>query len=209
MLFGMPFITAMLSAQWSPWLTAAMLLPWLGFLAAAKPNAGLAVLARTSSRRELLLVGGGGLLMLALSLAADPGWPLKWRDALAGAPHFAPLVLRPGGFLLLLGLVRWRDPDARMLLALGLVPQTGLMYEALPAALVARTRLEAVALALLTHATWFVGRYAPVPDPGFRAVSWVNGTYVVWGYLMPALALVLLRGVSSREGASREGAAAP
>src|SRR5512143_1063965 len=38
-------------AQWSPGLLAATSLPWLGFLIAAKPNIGLAVLAGAPSRR--------------------------------------------------------------------------------------------------------------------------------------------------------------
>lgn len=193
MLLGLPFLTAILSSQWSPWLTSAMLVPSLGFLAAAKPSAGLVLLARASSRRQVMLLGAGVLGVVAMSLAADPSWPLKWRDALAGAPHFRPLVVRPGGFLLLLGLLRWRDPDARMLVALAVIPQTGLMYEALPAVLVARNRLEAVALALLTQVAWFAGQFVLAPRTGFAAVSWINGTVVVWACLLPALALVLLR----------------
>ena len=193
MLLGLPFLTAVLSSQWSPWLTAAMLVPGLGFLAVAKPNVGLAVLARASSRRELLLLVGGGLAVVALSLAADYVWPLKWRDAVAGAPQFRPLIVRPGGLVLLLGLLRWRDPDARMLLALAVAPQTGLLYEALPVILVARTRLEAAALALMTHLIWFSGQYVPAPGTGFTAGTWVSGTLVLWGCLVPALVLVLLR----------------
>jgi hypothetical protein len=80
-----------------------------------------------------------------------------------------------------------------MLLALAVIPQTGLMYEALPAILVARTRLEAVVLALMTHVAWFAGQYVRAPGTGFMAVSWVNGTLVLWGCLLPALVLVLLR----------------
>lgn len=44
-----------------------------------------------------------------------PHWPVDWLDALRGAPHYAPPVQRPGGFLLLLAFLRWRQPEARML----------------------------------------------------------------------------------------------
>ena len=137
-LLGMPYLVALRSAQWSPLLTAAMLLPVLGWLGAAKPNLGVAMLAWMQTKRSILLLAGGGLVLVAVSLAVDPAWPWKWRTALAQSTHFAPLLFHPGGFLVLLALLRWRDRDARLLLALGVVPMTGLFYDVLPACLVCR-----------------------------------------------------------------------
>jgi hypothetical protein len=55
-----------------------------------------------------------------------------WLDALAGATLSVPPITRPGDFLLLLGLLRWRTLEGRLFAALALVPQTTVIYEALP-----------------------------------------------------------------------------
>ena len=53
------------------------------------------------------------------TLLLDPRWPAKWLTAMSefsGARlHFVP-VLIPFGFLLLIALLRWREPAARVLL---------------------------------------------------------------------------------------------
>jgi hypothetical protein len=189
---GMPFLIAAESGQWSTYLTAAILVPALRITAVAKPNIGVAMLARLDpgEARDVLLKGGI-LVAVLLSLLVDVAWPSKWLHALGESDHFSPLVFRPGGFLLLLGLLRWRDPDARMLLALGLVPQTGLLYDALPAIVVARTRGEALGLAVLSHAAWYGGAF--VNPETFADRSWSVGTLSLWGVLLPALGLVLWR----------------
>ena len=133
---GLPFLISARSGNWSAILTAAMLLPALGWLAAAKPNVGVAMLAGARTRRDALVIVAGGAALLAVSLAVEPRWPWAWREALSASTHFRPLLLRPGGFVMLAALLCWRDPDARLLLALAVVPQTGFFYEELPACLV-------------------------------------------------------------------------
>jgi hypothetical protein len=83
-----------------------------------------------------------------------------------------------------------------MLLALGLVPQTGLFYDALPAMLVARVRVEALALAVLSHLAWYVSGLV-TPQNGFAAMTWPAGTVTLWCMLIPAMFLVLRRGRDS------------
>jgi len=190
---GMPFLVCMRSAQWAAIMTAAMLLPALGWLAAVKPNLGVVMLAGARSKRATLLLVGGGLALAVASLVIDPRWPFKWREALAVSTHFRPLLLRPGGFLMLLALLRWRDPDARLLLALAVVPVTGLFYDALPACLVARSRMQAAGLAILTLLSRFAEPYVP-PMESFDEQAWVTGIFVLWTALVPALVLVLYRG---------------
>jgi hypothetical protein len=191
--FGVPFMLAARNVQLSPLLTAAILLPWLGWLAAAKPNFGLVMLAGSGSRRAILILLSGSGALLVLSLALRPDWPWEWRAALATADHFRPLILRPGGVIMLMALLRWWDPDARLLLALALVPQTGLFYDALPACLVARTRMQAAAIAFCTQ---IAGVYATtLRAPEFAEASWKTGTLVLWGALVPPLVVVLRRGV--------------
>jgi hypothetical protein len=131
-----PAIQNVLLGQWSPWLTAAVGLPWLGAVWTAKPTIGLALLAGWPSRAALY----GGLIILALSLALVPGWPAEWVSAVRSTPQYLAPVQRPGGALLLLAFLRWRRPEARMLGALALVPHTAALYESLPLLLVPQTR---------------------------------------------------------------------
>ena len=189
---GLPFILFATGGQWSALLSAALLLPWLGFVAVAKPNLGLAVLAGMRSWRAALLLVNGSLLLVMASVLVEPGWPLAWVDAIRQSTHFRPLILRPGGLLMLLALLRWRDPDARLLLGLAVVPTTGLPYDLLPAGLVARNRLEAGLLALLTQIAWIVAPGYPAREP-YADWSWQAGIATLWGSLIPPLALVLWR----------------
>ncbi len=190
---GIPFVIACRSAQWSPLLTSAMLLPALGFVAAAKPTLGTAMLAGSRSRRAALTLIAGCLIVLVLSLMLDPRWPLKWRDALSTSQHFRPLLVHPGGWLMLLLLFYWRDPDARLVLALSIVPITGPFYDVLPAVLVARTWQQSALLAVCTSVAWLVGAYVGPDASDFAHLVWVNANAVLWAGLMPAAALVLWR----------------
>ena len=93
---------------------------------------------------------------------------------------------------MLLALLRWRDPDARLLLALAAVPTTGLYYDALPAAMVARTRNDSAILAGCTLIAWFAHPSFPVTQP-YEVWSWNAGILTLWSTLIPPLVLVLWR----------------
>lgn len=190
--FGLPFLISARSAQWAPILTAAMLLPSLGWLAAAKPNVGLAMLAGARRRLDALIIVAGGAVLLAVSLVVNPHWPWEWREALAGSTHFHPLIMRPGGFVMLAALLCWRDPDARLLLALAVIPQTGFFYDALPACLVARNRGQAAIIALGTQVASLTRSVLPAPH-GFEDEAWKYGIVSLWLGLVPPLAIVLHR----------------
>ena len=82
MLLGAAFIVAAGLGQWTPLVTATLLLPALGFLAVVKPNVGLASVAADPSRIRIL--GGGALLLL--SLAFQPNWPAEWLRNLHSMP---------------------------------------------------------------------------------------------------------------------------
>ncbi|MGH7498829.1 MAG: hypothetical protein ACREL3_08265 [Gemmatimonadales bacterium] len=189
---GLPFLVCARSGNWSAILTAAMLLPSLGWLAAAKPNVGVAMLAGARTRRDALVIVGGGAVLVGVSLIVNPRWPWEWREALAASTHFHPLIMRPGGFIMLVALLCWRDPDARLLLALAVVPQTGFFYEELPACLVARDRKQAAIIALCTHIATVTRGFFPAPH-GFNDHAWQYGTVSLWLGLVPPLAIVLHR----------------
>jgi len=67
---------------------------------------------------------------ILVSLAVRPGWLPDWLAGIKpGATfHQAPALLKPGGFLLLLSGLRWRDPRGR-LLAMSLLPQSMWFYD--------------------------------------------------------------------------------
>jgi hypothetical protein len=132
----------------------------------------------------------GGLLFVGISLLIRPTWIQEWLASVARTPH-APHLLRPGGFLLLLGLLRWRRADGRLLAGLALVPQTTALYETLPIALLCRNRPQAAAFAgltMLAHLLYLLGPQGPWP---------VGAEYQWWVMLvlvyLPAIALVLRR----------------
>ena len=172
--------------QWPPLLIAAALTPALSWLLAIKPTAGFALWAAYPSRTAVW----AGLLFVGLSFLVWPGWVAEWLEAVSRTPH-APHLFRPGGFLLLLGLLRWRRPEGRLLACLGLIPGTTALYETLPVALVCRNRTEAAAYASLTmmaHLLFHLGPQGPWP---------VGAEYQWWVLLLlvylPALAVVLRR----------------
>jgi hypothetical protein len=141
------------SAQWAPLLAAAALLsPWAIGLGIVKPNLGIAMFAARPSWRAAMT----GLVILAISLAVLPRWPLDWLNTLRARleVHYrAPVAGGPGllalGPLLLIVLLRWRRPEARLIAVLACMPQVPTFYDQLLVlTYVARTRLESAVLAL-------------------------------------------------------------
>jgi len=64
----------------------------------------------------------GSLVLVGASLAVYPAWLGEWSAALhAGRTYHAPFS-RPGGWVLLLAALRWRRPEARLLLAIHCIP---------------------------------------------------------------------------------------
>jgi hypothetical protein len=172
--------------QWPPLLIAAALMPGFSWLLAIKPTAGFALWAAYPNSKAVW----GGLLFVGVTFLVWPGWVPEWLDSVSRTPH-VPHLLRPGGFLLLLGLCRWRRPEGRLLACLGLIPGTTALYETLPVALVCRNRTEAAVFASLTmlaHLLFHLGPQGPWP---------VGAEYQWWVLLglvyLPALAAVLRR----------------
>ena len=196
------FVGAATTAQWSPLMTAAFLLPWMAPIIVAKPNIGLAIAAATPESRFYRFGLVGGTIVLLISFALEPRWIGKWLNALQDAPHFAPPVLLWGGPVILFALSRWRRPEARLLVAIACVPHTTLVYETLPLLLVAKTRREAMLLSFLSFVV-FVLQYAvldvrvPITEPQALAKfgEWARsvGTASVALLYLPATIMVLRR----------------
>jgi hypothetical protein len=180
--------TAAQTVQWSPYLTAATMLPWLGVLYACKPSVGLAYLIAYPSVWSAL---GAGALALA-TVILWPWWPGEWLAAVGTVTHMSAPVTRPGGFLLLLALLRWRRPEARLLAALACIPQTPVLYEAVPLFLIVSTLKEGLLLAVLTAAS---GRIVNAlgADLDYNAWMMLSGQWMLWMVYLPCLAFILRR----------------
>jgi hypothetical protein len=186
MFFGAGFILSAGLAQWTPLVTATLLIPVLGFLAVVKPNVGAASVAADPSVSRIL--GGGALLLV--SLAFQPSWPREWLHNLSSMPaHPAPILL-PGGFLALLALARWRRPEARLLVAMACVPQLMYFADQLPLWLVAKTRRESMLLSVTSLVAWSVSLQA-LNRGGIPAFD--SNWLVMLGVYAPALVMVLRR----------------
>lgn len=175
-----PFWAALQTVQWAPLLLAVYFWPALLVLTLAKPHVGVAVALNVPWRRGPVVMA---LILGLLSLVWMPTWPLAMLSGVGAPGDYRPPVLNGPGALLLLAALRWRAPEARLLLALALVPQRA-FYDQLLVFGVARTRRELLVLILtswLCYLAWFL---VPLPN-----VPWY-----IWLIYLPALLIVLRQG---------------
>jgi len=186
------YLFAMASSQTTPLMVAAILLPALGFLLAVRPNVSAALwIARPS-----WLAIPGAILFLGLSLAIQPSWPREWWMALPADNAFlAPPILRPMGFLLLLAAIKWRTPEARLLLGMAFIPQTTLPYELVALALIPANRLE---MAVYVVGSWM----AVVASNHMQLAEWGSTGWPIslCTVYVPMLYLVLRRPSTGKKG---------
>lgn len=186
------FFTSIELAQWSPLLAAALLAPSLSWLGVAKPNWGIAILASGSSSRiwKPFVVGAGGLTIVAFLL--QPGWVGDWWTNVRSATHFRSPLTLPLGFLMLAAVVRWRRPEARLLLAIACLPQTPGFYDALMLFTIPRTSRESLALTVATFVVFFAMAFR---GPWATGDAWMSDIshFTLWFLYLPCVALVLRR----------------
>jgi hypothetical protein len=100
---------------------------------------------------------------------------------------------------MLLGLLRWKRPEARLLVAMSCVPQTAYLYEALPLFLIPRRYEEGFVLSLASYAVLLAVKvYEPAwagldPVAQYMAERQTMGQWMVWVLYLPCLAMVLRR----------------
>ena len=186
------YLFAMASSQTTPLMVAAILVPALGFLLAVGPNISAALwIARPS-----WLAVAGAILFSGLSLAIHPSWPREWWMALpADTAFLAPPILRPMGFLLLLAAIKWRTPEARLLLGMAFIPQTTLPYELVALALIPANRLE---MAVYVVGSWM----AVVASNHMQLAEWGSTGWPIslCTVYAPMLYLVLRRPAKGKKG---------
>jgi hypothetical protein len=186
-------LVTLLLTQWSAALVASATVPALAWVAVVKPNLGIAVAATWTSRRQWVVGAAGALALLAVATLVRPEWWAGWLAATRRAPHVASLLTTPGGALLLLALLRWRRPEARLLAALAVVPHTPALYDALLLLfLVPRSRVQAIALSVLTWVQFMAEGWLRTGDT-FEAMMAVRGPMVVALVYLPCLAMVMRR----------------
>ncbi len=185
MLFLTPaYWSAVQAVQWSPLMTAAILLPPLLPFAVVKPQLGvvLAACGRWSRWTVLATIG-----LIAASLLVRPSWPMEWlrHGNLRTFNGFAPILVLPG-VVLLLALLAWRSREGRLLLAMAVVVQR-YFYDQLPLYLVARTWRQ---MLLLVACSWpVVVLLWQDSMSGVQQVAVWRGLIV--SLYLPALAVVL------------------
>ena len=196
------FFLAVSRNQWSPFMLAAVWIPAMGFIIAAKPNIGLITLAaqrRETVLRVVLLAGA----LCVISFIVRPSWLGEWLALARSAPNKEIALLQPAGFLLLAGLVLWRTWQGRLLLAASVVPQTPSVYDALLLFPLCQTRLQAAFLAILTHVAQFtvlqLGPYAN-HDAFYDSLARI----IVLLVMIPALVIALRNHAATRKSSMTE-----
>ncbi len=186
------YFWAAFTAQLSPLLVSAALIPALSGLLVLKPTVGVALAVYRPSR--WLVVGATGLC--AVAWLVDPRWVSHWLDAIRTNPlqaQYRPALVTSAGPLLALALLRWRRPEARLLLALACVPTNYFFYDQLPLFLVTRRWWEAAGLAALSYIAFAL--FTPGSPTGMSVVAATAAFAqpVVALLYLPCLLMVLAR----------------
>jgi hypothetical protein len=186
-LLGAGFLVAVVIGQWSPLILATLLLPSLAWTAVLKPNIGLAA---TLAKPTWIGIIGGAVLLLG-TLVIQPTWPRQWLENLHSMPrHPAPIFL-PGGFLILVAALRWRRPEARLLVTMACVPQLMYFADQLPLWLVPQTRRESMLLTTTSLLAWAATLLINIPAG--RSPAFSSEPFVLISVYLPAVIMVLRR----------------
>ena len=178
-----PFVMAVSLGQWSPLVTAAALEANLGFVFAAKPNLGLGAWIYRPTVRSIVIAAA----LVAVSLIVAPTWPLDWYHNISSRPEKLSPIRTTLGPLLLLGLIRWRRADARLVVAMACIPQALFFYDQLLLGLVPRTFRQSLLLSLFGFGALLIWFYRLQPGDLYvqKAIPYATAIYFA------ALAIVL------------------
>jgi hypothetical protein len=184
------------SVQWSPlMMTAALLWPVLGLLV-CKPNLALPLIAYQSNWRALWIGALGALALLVVSLGLQQDWLSHWQTTLrenTAAGQYRIPILTPWGAVLGLAALKWRRPEARLLLALSCIPQTGFFYDQFPLLLIPGTLRQMLVAALISQAALFLPWVVPVNASNVTEMSARLLPIVIAGLYIPAFVMVIRR----------------
>lgn len=187
------FLTSAQLGQWSILMTAALFIPSVALIAAAKPQSSAAIVGSSASRLSLLASLVGGVVLVGFSFVLMPHWFTEWRQMVGSTAYFVAPIARTGGIAIALVLLRWRRSDAWLVLIAACLPQTWYPYNGLLLLSVAETYREACALSLFSSAVWMV---VYLLIPGEMRTDQTRefwGTLLVASSYLPATLLVLRR----------------
>jgi hypothetical protein len=188
MLVSAPFVEAIIVGQWSPLVVGASMLPWAAVAYACKPTTGLPLFCAKPRVRDVLV----GLACVAVTIAIRPAWPHEWWASIAAVNYaVAPLVVGVGP-VILLALLRWKRPEARLLLALAAVPHTTLVYEALPLSLVPQSWMEGLIVWLGCWAA-LIAQRVHGPFPSQTAAIRYGAVWLTSVVYLPCVVMILRR----------------
>jgi hypothetical protein len=191
-LASLPVYWNVISGQVVTLATAAMILPALWWLWPVKYTIGATGVAAKLSPRYIAF----GLSFVLLTIVIWPWWPPEWLAELRdnNGTYYRIPALVPGGFVLLLALLRWRRPEARLFAAMACVPQAMLFYDQLPLSLVAQSYRQAL---LMSVCSWAAPLVAIViygsAAVDLRLLMARNALPIVCCYYLPLLIMILTR----------------
>lgn len=197
MFASIAFMNSVQYAQWSPLMTAMLFMPLLGVFAVAKPQTALPVLVAAGSQRLLRAAAIGAVVLIAISLLFMPSWPREWWAIIREGEQMRSPVLRLGGFLIALVLLRWRRPEAWLVFVMALMPQSWAWYNTLVLLTIARTYREAAVLSLISSAGAIVAALI-IRDSSPASYSAWGAAMVAFAYLPATVAVLRRPNVSDR-----------
>jgi len=187
------FLTSAQLGQWSILMTAALFIPFVALIAAAKPQSFAPIAGSSSSKLPLVASLVGGVVLIGLSFTLMPHWFSEWRRVVGNTNHYVAPIARTGGIAIALVLLRWRRSDAWLVLIAACLPQTWYPYNGLLLLTVAETYREACALSLFSSAVWMMV-YLLIPgEMRTDQTRELWGTLLVASSYLPATLLVLRR----------------
>jgi hypothetical protein len=186
------FIASAQLGQWSILFAAALFIPLLSILAVVKPPTSLPVLAAAREGYTAVLAAVGAVVFLSISLLLFPGWPAAWLAVVETSDNFSIPVTRFGGLAILVVGLRWRRPEAWLILAAACTPQVAHPYNSLVLLFIAVTYREACVLSLVSSAGWIATIIAIAGQSPIDARDELWGTMIAFCYL-PATIAVLRR----------------
>lgn len=181
-------------AQWGMLVTASIFVPSLAGVIAVKPQAELPVIFATPRKSAWSYAVILSLGALGISLALRPTWPLEWVALLENATsHMAAPITRPGGFVVLLLLLRWRRAESWLVLTMACMPQTWDSYNVLPLLTIAGTYREAAVLSLISSAGAIVSIALLRNVASLEFVFRAGGVAMLAYAYIPAVVVILRR----------------
>ncbi|MGQ0538666.1 MAG: hypothetical protein ACT4R6_06945 [Gemmatimonadaceae bacterium] len=188
LLVSVPFWFSAQLAQMTPAILALGLLPAVAGLTVLKPTLAFSLFAWRPSWRSAVVAAA----TLVLSVVIFPWWPAGWLDAIAHSTSHGSPATRGIGAAGLLGLLRWRRPEARLLVCYTLAPNAMWFYDELLLFLVARTPRESIGLCVGSWLAW-TGWLLSDALRGVEVTLLHAGPWIAAGLIVPATFLVLRR----------------